>query len=131
MVLIRTSSSEEDDGQEGSRAALAVETPARGSGVAVLAGQRVKDDDPTPPPAREGLQALSACIVELLSMVTALVGQLGKEEPVEGAVNWGQRTSDSAVTADQGRVSSLAKSDLPRKARLGGPSFAQRLPFLN
>nr|XP_032821700.1 trypsin-like [Petromyzon marinus] len=47
-----------------------------GPGEAVLAGQRAKDDDPAPPLAEERLWALSVRIVEPLSAVTALVGQL-------------------------------------------------------
>ncbi|CAM9522146.1 unnamed protein product [Lampetra planeri] len=45
--------------------------------------------------------ALGVRIVELLSSVTALVGQLGKQEPVERAATRGQQTGDSAITAEQ------------------------------
>ncbi|CAM9501715.1 unnamed protein product [Lampetra fluviatilis] len=88
---------------EGSRADPAAGTPVGGSGEAVPAEQRAKDDDPVSPPAGEGLRTLSARIVELLSAVTALVGQLVKEELVEGAASRGQRTGDSTFTADQRR----------------------------
>ncbi|CAN0399540.1 unnamed protein product [Lampetra fluviatilis] len=90
----------EDNGNEGSRAAPAVETPAGGPGVAVPAGQRVKDDDPALPPAGEGLRALSERIMELLSAVTVLVGQLGKEAPVEGVANLGHIVSESGIATD-------------------------------
>ncbi|CAM9323693.1 unnamed protein product [Lampetra planeri] len=61
---------------EGSRAAPATGTPVGCCGEAVPVGQWVKDNDLAPPPAGEALRALSARIVELLSMVTVLVGQL-------------------------------------------------------
>ncbi|CAN0392516.1 unnamed protein product [Lampetra fluviatilis] len=116
MVLIGTSSSEEGDGEEGSQAPPAAGTPVGGPGEAVPVGQRAKDDDPAPLPTEKKLRALSMRIVELLSMVTAVVEQLGKEEPEEGAASPGQYAGKSTVTADQRQESSPAERNLPPTA---------------
>ncbi|CAM9424998.1 unnamed protein product [Lampetra fluviatilis] len=74
----------------------------------------------------ERLRELSTCIMELLYAVTVLMGQLGKEEPVERAATRWQQTGDSTVTADQGWELSPAEFNLPLTASLGMLSLAQQ-----
>ncbi|CAN0399211.1 unnamed protein product [Lampetra fluviatilis] len=65
---------------KGSRVAPAARIPLGGPGEVVLVGQQVKDNDPVPVPAGEGLRALSVRIMELISAVMVVLVRLGEEE---------------------------------------------------
>ncbi|CAM9704676.1 unnamed protein product [Lampetra planeri] len=77
-------------------AAPAIKTPAGGPGGAAGKGRRSRAATGW----RRAAGTRHVCIMELLSKVTVLVGQLSKEEPVEGAANLGKRMGNSAITAD-------------------------------